>query len=58
VRHILLAEPLVDDYARCFEGVPTLEAAELAGSFTFERCVPREKLAHLLRSQLASDLVQ
>jgi len=56
VRHILLAEPLVDDFARCFEGVGTLEAAELAGSFSFEQCVPREELAHLLRSHLASDL--
>jgi endoglucanase len=53
VRHILLAEPLVDDFARCFTGVGALEAAELAGSFSFDHCVPRQELAHILRSHLA-----
>jgi endoglucanase len=58
VRHILLAEPLVEDFARCFEVIGMLEAAELAGSFSFEQCQAREELAHILRSHLASDHVR
>ena len=55
VRHILLAEPLVDHFARCVNGVGTRQAAELAGSFSFDQCVPREQLANLLRSRLSRD---
>lgn len=55
VRHILQAEPLVDDFACCFKGVGALEAAELAGSFSFDQCVPREQLANILRSRLSHD---
>lgn len=58
VRHILLAEPLVDEFAQCFEGAGTLEAAELAGSFSFDHCVPRSELADVLRSFLAGDGLQ
>jgi hypothetical protein len=50
VRHILLAEPLVEDFARCFEGVTPEEAERLAGSFAFDRCVRRQPLADLLRA--------
>lgn len=52
VRHILLAEPLVDEYARCFEGLSADGAAELARSFSFDRCVERERLSTLLRTHL------
>ena len=55
VRHILLAEPLVDDFAHCFEGLGAPDAAELAGSFSFDKCVPRQELADLLRLQLSRD---
>jgi aryl-phospho-beta-D-glucosidase BglC (GH1 family) len=48
VRHVLLAEALVGDFGRAFEGVTPDEAAELAGSFAFERCVVREPLAEIL----------
>jgi hypothetical protein len=53
VRNILLAEPLVDDFARCFEGVSADEAEELAACFAFDNCVRRDELADLLRRQLA-----
>ncbi|MDQ7905658.1 cellulase family glycosylhydrolase [Phytohabitans sp. ZYX-F-186] len=52
VRHILLAEPMVGDFERCFAGVTPDEAAELAGSFAFDRCVRRTPLALALREHL------
>lgn len=50
VRHILLAEPMVDEYARCFTGLSAADAAELAGDFALERCVERAELAAVLRA--------
>jgi hypothetical protein len=49
VRHVLLAEALVGDFGRAFEGVTPDEAAELAGSFALDRCVVREPLAEILK---------
>ena len=54
VRNILLAEPLVDEFARCFAGVTPDEAAELAGCFAFDRCDRRAELIGALREHLAS----
>jgi endoglucanase len=54
VRHILLAEPLVDEFAERFRDVPADAAAMLAGSFAFDRCVERTELADLLRAELAA----
>ena len=48
VRNILLAEPLVDDFGRCFEGLTPGEAEAIADSFAFERCAVREPLAEIL----------
>jgi hypothetical protein len=48
VRHILLAEPLVGDFARCFEGLSPEQAEALADGFAFDQCVRREPLAELL----------
>jgi aryl-phospho-beta-D-glucosidase BglC (GH1 family) len=53
VRHILLAEPLVGDFARCFQGVTPPEAEALGDGFRFDRCRVREPLAQLLRRFLA-----
>ena len=50
VRHVLLAEALVGDFGKAFEGVLPDEAADLAGDFAFDRCVVREALAELLRA--------
>jgi endoglucanase len=49
VRSILLAEPLVGEFGRCFAGVGPAEAAELAGSFAFAACEQRAGLAQVLR---------
>lgn len=50
VRHVLLAEPLVQDFGRCFEGLTPAEAESLADCFRFDRCVEREPLAEALRA--------
>ncbi|GAA4428025.1 hypothetical protein GCM10023169_28700 [Georgenia halophila] len=52
VRHVLLAEPLVDEFAECFRGADAVEASELAASFEHESCVRREPLEQVLRSRL------
>ena len=49
VRHVLLAEAMVGDFARCFEGVTPDEAEGLADSFALESCVRRERLAEVLQ---------
>jgi endoglucanase len=49
VRHILLAEPLLQDFERCFEGVGPDEAEALADDFRLERCVRRTGLLDVLR---------
>jgi len=49
VRSIVLAEPLVEDFGRCFADVSDAATArELADSFRFENCVVRERLAEVL----------
>jgi hypothetical protein len=53
VRNILLAEPLLQDFGRCFAGVTPDEAEELASSFAFGACARRDRLAELLREHLA-----
>ena len=53
VRHILLAEPLVDEFARLFEGVSEGEIDELMASFRFERCLQRGELADTLRQDVS-----
>ena len=50
VRHILLAEPLVGDFGRCFEGLSPAAAEGLADSFRFDRCVTRDRLNETLRN--------
>lgn len=53
VRNIVLAEPLVDDFARCFQGLSPEDAEALAGCFAFEHCEQRAELARLLREHIA-----
>ncbi len=38
IRHVMLAEAMVDDFARAFEGVRPDEAERLADAFAFEEC--------------------
>jgi endoglucanase len=48
VRHILLTEPLVDEYAELFRGIRDSEIDELMNSFRFTNCVQRRELAQTL----------
>jgi endoglucanase len=49
VRNILLAEPMLDDFGRCFTDVTSAATVQqLAGSFSWENCVIRERLADIL----------
>ncbi|MCI2416852.1 glycoside hydrolase family 5 protein [Saccharopolyspora sp. K220] len=52
VRHILLAEPMVEDFARCFAGIDAEEARALADCFTLDQCVRRTPLIEALRKHL------
>ncbi|MEV4570517.1 cellulase family glycosylhydrolase [Nonomuraea sp. NPDC049419] len=52
VRHILLAEPMVDEFAALFAGIDAEQARELADSFRFDRCAVRAPLAETLRKHL------
>jgi endoglucanase len=54
VRHILLAEPLVEDFGRCFEGVGADETLALADSFRFGACLRRDRLLAILRAAVAA----
>jgi endoglucanase len=57
VRHILLAEPLVEDFGRCFEGVRSDEIVGLADSFRFAACLKRERLLAIVRAAAAADAI-
>ena len=48
VRHVMLAEAMVDEFARAFEGVGPDEAERLADAFAFRNCRIREGLAVIL----------
>lgn len=52
VRHVLLAEPATEAFARQFAGLGPDDVAELARDFSFERCVERTPLSDLLRDRL------
>jgi endoglucanase len=49
VRHVMLAEAMVGDFARAFDGVQPDEAERLADAFAFEHCLVRRPLAAILR---------
>jgi endoglucanase len=48
VRNILLAEPLLPEYAELFRGMGEDEIDAMMRSFRFENCVMREELASIL----------
>jgi endoglucanase len=49
VRHVMLAEAMVGEFARSFAGVAPADAERLADAFAFENCSVREPLAATLR---------
>jgi len=48
VRHILLAEPLLEEFGACLEGATAEDVERMMGSFLFENCVQREELTDIL----------
>jgi endoglucanase len=55
VRHILLAEPLVPEYAACFRGLSKRGIDEVMASFKLSACVVRQPLASILSEAIAAD---
>jgi hypothetical protein len=51
VRHILLAEPLIEDFYPLLQGLTCEEIDELMTSFLYANCSPREGLVHLIKKQ-------
>jgi aryl-phospho-beta-D-glucosidase BglC (GH1 family) len=49
VRHVMLAEAMVDEFAGAFAGVTPDEAETLAAAFAFANCRVRQPLADILR---------
>ena len=52
VRHILMAEPLAEQFADRFRGVDADRARRLAASFRFDECTERSGLSDVLREHL------
>jgi endoglucanase len=48
VRHIMLAEPLIEDFYPLLQGLDLAEIDELMASFRFERCSPRQELVQII----------
>ncbi|TPX04174.1 glycoside hydrolase family 5 protein, partial [Schumannella luteola] len=53
VRHILLAEPMAEEFAARFRGITPAQARELAHSFRLDACTERTGLTSLLAAHLA-----
>jgi endoglucanase len=51
VRHILLAEPLIDDFYPILLGLGLDEIDELMASFLFGNCSPRHGIVEVLRKE-------
>jgi endoglucanase len=54
VRHVLLAQAMVPEYAKRFRGLGDQELDELADSFSLARCVRRTRLCDLLASRMGA----
>ena len=55
VRHVLLAQAMLPEYAERFRGLDDGELDALADSFRLANCVPRSRLAAVLRSRLLEE---
>jgi endoglucanase len=56
VRHILLAEPMVREYAKCFQGVNRADIDEIMSSFELANCIRRQPLLDALGAAAAADI--
>ncbi|MEU7743314.1 cellulase family glycosylhydrolase [Nonomuraea sp. NPDC049158] len=52
IRHILIAQAMLPEYAELFRGLSDDDVVELADSFALERCVRRQPLLDLLAANL------
>jgi len=52
VRHILLAEPLIEDFYPLLQGLTFDEIDELMASFLFANCSPRQELVQIIKKEL------
>lgn len=50
IRHILLSEPLLQEFGECFRGATEADIREMMESFRFDLCVIRQPLADMLRN--------
>ncbi len=51
VRHILLAEPLIEDFFPLLQGLDFDEIEELMASFQFKNCSPRLQLVKIIKKE-------
>jgi hypothetical protein len=51
VRHILLAEPLIEDFYPLLRGLDLAEIDELMASFRFENCIARQELVQIIKTE-------
>jgi endoglucanase len=51
VRHILLAEPLIEDFYPILQGLDYDEIDELMASFQYKNCTPRQQLIHIIKKE-------
>ncbi len=55
IRHILLAEPLLEDYFPLLLGLEFAEIDELMKSFLLQNCCPRQELCQIIQSHTMAD---
>ncbi len=51
VRHILLAEPLTEDFIPLLQGLDLAKIDELMGSFRLEWCSPHDELIQIIKNE-------
>jgi endoglucanase len=51
VRHILLAEPLIEDFQPLLQGLNLTEIDELMASFQYQNCSPRQELIRIIKKE-------
>jgi hypothetical protein len=51
VRHILLAEPLIEDFYPLLQGLDFAEIDALMASFQFKNCYPRLPLIQIIKNE-------
>lgn len=51
VRHILLAEPLIEDFYPLLQGLDCDQIDKLMASFLFQNCSPRQELVNIIKRE-------